>query len=174
MMDAGFPSLTRRAMNPIAYKAHPLLIKCLALLTQPGDLNRGDMITLLALLILGSIPYAFALRWLIGKSEGFRHSLIRSFLLAVPANLLYTPVMLTLIGDIVHHRFLIEDRWFLLFTLLVISQLLCALYAFGIRRPEEQGPIGVESGLGISLLLLLVSMALSLALTLIELEALLF
>ena len=161
-------------MNPIAYKAHPLLIKCLALLTEPSDLSRGDLITLLTLLILGSIPYALAIRWLMARTEGFRPQPIGSLLLAVPAHLLYTPVMLTLIGDVVHHRFLIEDRWFLLFTLLVISQLLCALYAFGIRRPEGAGMIGVESGLGVSLLLLLVSMVLSLALALIELEAPLF
>jgi len=64
----------------------------------------------------------------------------------------------------VHHAFVFGERWFLLFALVVTNQTLAAFYAFLIHSPRERGPVGLESGLGISLFMLLASIPLGLAL----------
>lgn len=161
-------------MNPLLFKAHPFLLTCLTLLTEPTTLSQRALLGLCALLILGCIPFALGLRWLLQRSEGFRPGILEAGLLTLPANLLYTPLMLTLMQDVVHHTFLLQDRWFLLFTLVVASQLLTALYAFALRNPTTHAVLGVESGLGASLLMLLIAMGLSLGLVLLELKVPIF
>ena len=151
-------------MNPLAYKAHPLLLQMISLLENPSENEPVVFLKVAAIILFAATLNAAGIRPLIHRGEEFTITPLKAYLLALPASLLYTPIMLTLLQDIVHQAFQIQDRWFLLFALLICSQILTALYAFGIRNPRTRNPIGIDSGLGISLLTLLISMGVSLIL----------
>lgn len=155
-------------MNPLAFKAHPILLYLTEWITQPLAPEPHQALLTAAILILGSFPYAAGIAYFTQKGESFKIAPLPALLLALPASFLYTPLLLTLLQDVVHHAFLIEDRWFLLFSILVAHQILTALYAFGIKNPESHCPIGLDSGLGLSSLLLLIAMGLSLGILGIE------
>lgn len=151
-------------MNPFTYKAHPALIEWIGLITQTSPNPGQDLRHVLLLLALTTPIFALALRQVSRKSDGLSISTLKSIGLALPAAVLYTPLMLTLLNDVVHHAFVFAERWFLLFALVVVSQTLAAFYAFFIHSPRERGPVGLESGLGISLYLLLSAIPIGLAL----------
>jgi hypothetical protein len=151
-------------MNPILYKAHPLLARWIDLLTHPTAQHPGDMVYLLTMLLAINVLWAGGLPWLLRKAEGLELTPLKAYLFGLPATFLYAPLMLTLLQDVVHHSFEFRHRWFLLLTLLVSSQLLTAFYAFTLRHERSGVAIGLESGLGVALFLLLVSIPASLIL----------
>lgn len=144
-------------MNPLHYKAHPLLAAWLDLSTNPGTQSLHDLLYLLILLFCGNLLWAIGLPWLLRKAEGLNITPFTAYLIALPATFLYAPLLLTLLQDVLRHEFEFRHRWFLLLTLLAISQLLTAFYAFVLRHERSGLAIGLESGLVVSLFLLLVS-----------------
>ncbi len=151
-------------MNPFTYKAHPVLLEWIGLITQTSPNPGQDLRHVLLLLALTTPIFALALRYISRKLDEIEIPTLRALGLAVPSSILYTPLMLTLVNDVAHHAFVFGERWFLLFTVIVASQTLAALYAFLIYSPRERGPVGLESGLGTSLFLLLIAIPISLAL----------
>lgn len=149
-------------MNPLNFKAHPLLARWIDLIVEPSAHHAGDLLSLLAILLASNLLWASALPWLLRKLEGLELSPLKAYLMALPATFLYAPLMLTLVQDVIGHAFAWRHRWFLLFALLVASQLLTALYAFALRHERSGLPIGLESGLAVSLFLLLASIPASL------------
>ncbi len=151
-------------MNPLMFKAHPLLTKWIEFITAPSSLGLNGVIYLLAVLAGSNLLWAASLPWLLRKIEHLSISPLRAYLLALPATFLYAPLMLTLLEDVLHHAFEFQHRWFLLFALFISSQLLAALYAFALRHERSGQPIGLESGLAVALFMLLASMPASLIL----------
>ena len=152
-------------MNPLLFKAHPLLTRWIELLTHPGSLSASDILVMVLVLLGGNVILAIGLFWLIRKADEVVLTPGKAYWLALPASFLYTPVMLTALQDVIRHEFELKNRFFLLFGLVVISQLLTAFFAFVIKdstRKEE--PIGLESGLAASLWLLLLSIPVALTL----------
>ena len=149
-------------MNPLHFKAHPLLARWIDLVVEPSAHHAGDLLSLLLILLASNLLWASALPWLLRRMEGLDLTPLKAYLLALPATFLYAPLMLTLLQDVIGHAFEWRHRWFLLFALLVASQLLTALYAFGIRHERSGVAIGLESGLGVSLFLLLAAIPASL------------
>lgn len=150
-------------MNPFIYKAHPALLEWVGLITQTSAHPGQDLRHILLLLAMTTPIFALALRHLSLKSDEISIPVFKSLGLALPASVLYTPLILTLLNDVVHHAFVFGERWFLLFTLVVVSQMLAAFYAFLVHSPRERGPVGLESGLGFSLFMLLTSIPIGLA-----------
>lgn len=152
-------------MNPLLYKAHPLLSRWIELLTHPGSQSVSDLLVMALVLLGGNIILAIGLFWLIRKAEEVVLTPGKAYWLALPASFLYTPVVLTALQDVIKHDFELKNRFFLLFGLVVISQLLTAFFAFAIKDSARSGqPIGLESGLAASLLLLLLSIPVALVL----------
>ena len=151
-------------MNPLTYKAHPALLEWIGLITQTSPNPGKDLQHVLLLLALTAPLFGLALRHISRKLDEIELSLLKAFGLAIPSAVIYTPLMLTLLNDVAHHAFVFGERWFLLFALVVASQMLAAFYAFLIYSPRERGPVGLESGLGASLYLLLIAIPTSLAL----------
>ena len=149
-------------MNPLTYKAHPLLARWVDLLHEPSAHHLSDVLYLLGILFAGNILLTAGLPWLLRKAENLELPAIKAYFFALPATWLYLPLMLTLLQDVSRHGFELQHRWFLLFALLVASQLLTALYAFALRHERSGLPIGLESGLAVSLFLLLASIPASL------------
>ena len=144
-------------MNPLLFKAHPLLARWIDLITHPTAQNLSDLLYLLGMLLATNLLWAAGLPWLLRKAEGLTLTPLKAYLAALPATLLYAPLMLTLLQDVIGHSFEFRNRFFLLFALVVGSQLLTALYAFTLRHERSGAPIGIESGLSVSLFLLLAS-----------------
>lgn len=151
-------------MNPFTYKAHPVLLEWISLITQTSTNPGQDLRHVLLVLAFATPLYGLALRHISRKLDEIVIPLPKAFGLALPSAILYTPLMLTLLNDVTHHAFIFGERWFLLFALVVASQTLAAFYAFLIYSPRERGPIGLESGLGTALYLLLIAIPISLAL----------
>jgi hypothetical protein len=149
-------------MNPLSYKAHPLLARWVDLITEPSAHHANDLLALLVILFATNLLWASALPWLLGKIEGLTLSPLKAYYMALPATFLYAPLMLTLLRDIIGHAFEWRHRWLLILMLIVASQLLTAFYAFGLRHPRSGVAIGLESGLGVALFLLLASIPASL------------
>lgn len=151
-------------MNPFTYKAHPVLLEWIGLITQSSPNPGHDLRQALLLLLFTAPIYGLALRHITRKADEISLSMVKAVGLAIPSAVLYTPLILTLLNDVVHHAFVFAERWFLLFALVVANQTLAAFYAFLIHSPKERGPVGLESGLGFSLFMLLTSIPLGLAL----------
>jgi hypothetical protein len=157
-------------VNPINFKAHAYLAGWVELLTDPSSQSVAQIMDLLAIFLASNLLWAAGLPWLLRKLEKLKLSPIRAYWMSLPASFLYAPLMLTLIQDVLVHSFEFRNRWFLLLMILVSSQMLAAFYAFALRHPRSGAPIGLESGLAVSLFLLLISMPA--ALILISLNAL--
>ena len=145
-------------MNPINFKAHAYLAEWVELLTDPSSQSVAQIMDLLAIFLASNLLWAAGLPWLLRKLEKLKLSPIRAYWMSLPASFLYAPLMLTLIQDVLGHNFEFRNRWFLLLMILVSSQMLAAFYAFALRHPRSDAPIGLESGLAVSLFLLLISM----------------
>ncbi len=144
-------------VNPINFKAHPYLARWVELLTEPSSQSATMVMEMLAILLASNLLWAAGIPWLLRKLERLAISPINAYAWTLPASFLYSPLMLTLIQDVLGHSFELRNRWFLLLMILVSSQTLTAFYAFALRHPRSDAPIGLESGLAVSLFLLLVS-----------------
>jgi hypothetical protein len=151
-------------MNPLTYKAHPLLSDWIGLITQTSENPGQDLRHVLLLLAVTTPVFALALKRITQKQDEISLPVIQCLGLAIPSAVLYTPLVLTFLNDVIHHAFVFSERWFLLFALIVASQMLAAFYAFLIHSPRERGPVGIDSGLGASLFLLLISIPMGFAL----------
>jgi hypothetical protein len=150
-------------MNPLLYKAHPLLRLTVELLVDPAAHSLREV----ALLALVYLAVCFVLALVLWRASnavvGITPSLLLAYVLALPAALAYFAPMLTLLADVVAHEFHFADRFILVFCVFVAAQMLGGLYAVAIRHPGSGAPIGLGDGLAISLLLWLASLPLGLA-----------
>ncbi len=151
-------------MNPFLYKAHPLLLRLIGLFTEPSASSPGDKAELVLLMLAINLFWTPALVWAARKADGVHLSLLRGYALALPACLFYTPLVLTVVGDVAIHGFRIEDRFLLVFSIFVASQMLTGFYAFALRHRPSGRPAGLMPGLAVSLFLLLFSLPVSLGL----------
>jgi hypothetical protein len=150
--------------NPFRFKAHPLLSRWIDLLSGSGQLSLDEVSQLLLIALAANLAWAFALRWFLWRAERIRLSFGRAFLLALPAALVYLPLATTVCSDVLAHAFRFQDRFIVVFSLFVASQILAAFYAFAIRYSALGNPIGLAAGMALSLFMLLLSLPLSLLL----------
>ncbi|MCU0735071.1 MAG: hypothetical protein MUF20_06040 [Methylotetracoccus sp.] len=141
-------------MNPFLFKSHPLLHATIGLLTGAEAFSFRQIITLAATYLALNVPLAVLLARRVVKAVHVRLRFRAAYLLALPATVLYLPIGLTLLSDVVHHTFLLDHRFLFLFALLVATVLIAAL--FGIALHYRNGdPVGSETGLILALTIFL-------------------
>lgn len=150
-------------MNPFLFKAHPLLLASIGLVTGVGGYGLADAAILLLILVAISIPFAECLGLATRRSAGITLRFSRAWVLALPAAVFYTPIALTVVNDIMHHTFQFQDRYIFIFALGVIIVMLGALYGVVVHHRGGQ-PVGSEVGLTLALALLLAAIPCSLLL----------
>ena len=151
-------------MNPFLYKAHPLLRRLISLFVDPHSSSLTDKAELIALMLALNLLWAPGLVWAAWQVDRLRLPLVKGYLLALPASLLYTPMVLTVVNDVAAQGFRFQDRFLLVFAIFVVSQMLTAFYAFALRHRPSGYPVGLGAGATLSLFLLLYSLAISLGL----------
>ena len=152
------------AMNPFLYKAHPLVLHWVELLANPFAHGIGELAELALTFLAVNSLMALGLAWVAERTAGIRPAFAKAFALAVPAGLLYPPFMLTALADVIGHAFQLRERYILIFSLFVGSQLLGSGYALALRREPDGRPAGLAIGMTVSLFLLLASIPACLAL----------
>lgn len=143
-------------MNPLLYKAHPLLYLTVDLLANPAAHALREVGRLALVYLAVTLVWVPWLRWGVNKAAGFAPSYPLAYVLALPAALFYLGPTLTLLGDVLAHEFHFSERFILVFCLFVATQMLGAFYAVAIRQPG--GGIGLSDGMAVSLLLWLLSL----------------
>jgi hypothetical protein len=144
-------------MNPFLFRSHPLLHRTIELVADPSAHGIADWLWLMAIFSLLGLAWMPAFRYLAARMAGAGLGWWRAFWLDLPAVVLYSPLMLTLVGDVVRHSFRFEERWIFVFALAVAVFLLAGWYGQAIRQGRSRVPVGLETGLGLALTLLLVS-----------------
>lgn len=150
-------------MNPLFYKAHPLLYLTVDLAAHPSSHTLGEAVRLLLIYLASSLFFSACLWWGTRKAAGFAPRLATVFLLALAASVCYLGPMLTLLGDVLVHGFRFAERFILVFCLFVAAQMLSGLYAVSVRDPRTGRAIGLADGFALSLLLWLMSIPFCLA-----------
>jgi tetrahydromethanopterin S-methyltransferase subunit G len=148
-------------VNPLLFKAHPLLYLSVDLLLRPSAYSVDDFSRLVLIYLIINLPWMAALWFAVRRTVGIRLTLPRAYGLALPSAVVYAPLMLTVSSDILAHAFRLEERYILIFVIAVASQMLGALYGFGVRFDRTGRPIGIRAGLVVSLFLLLASIPFS-------------
>ncbi len=145
-------------MNPLLYKAHPLLYITVDLLANPSahSLREAALPTLIYLAV--NLVWTPGLWWGVKKAVGVAPSIPLAYLLALPALIFYLGPMLTVLADVLAHEFHFADRFILVFCLFVAAQMLGVFYAVAIRNPGDGGAIGLPDGMAVALLLWLLSL----------------
>jgi len=151
-------------MNPLLYKAHPLLFLTVDLLANPAAHSLREAARLALVYLALNVVWASGLWWGVKKAAGFAPSIPLAYALALPALVCYQAAMLTVLGDVLAHEFHFADRFILVFCVFVAAQMLGALYAVAIRDPQGSRPLGLLGGLTVSLLMWLLSLPAGLAL----------
>ena len=151
-------------MNPLLYNAHPLLWLTVDLIDNPKTHTLEEAAHLALVYLAINLVWAPWLWWGVRKVAGFSPSILLAYVLALPAQVVYLPVMLTLLGDVLAHGFRFADRFILVLCLLVASQMLGAFYAASIRHPHDGKAIGMVDGLAVSLFMWLFSLPAGLSL----------
>ncbi|HYE36715.1 hypothetical protein [Methylocaldum sp.] len=144
-------------MNPLLYKAHPLLYLSVDLLIHPSAHPVDDFSRLILIYLVINLLWMAAFRLAVRRTVGIRLTPLSAYGLALPSALFYAPLMLTVLNDVLAHAFRLEERYILIFVIAVAAQMLAALYAAVIRFDRTGQPIGVRAGIAISLFLLLSS-----------------
>lgn len=144
-------------MNPLLFKAHPLLYRTVDLLLHPGGYSVPEVAFLLAVFLGINQLWTLGLWLAVQRLAEVRLSLPASYGLALPACLFYAPLLMTVLGDVLDHGFRLEERAILIFVLVVGSQMLGAIYGLAIRTRQGK-PVGIAIGLAISLALFLASL----------------
>jgi hypothetical protein len=148
-------------VNPLLFKAHPLLYLSVDLLIRPSAYSVDDVSRLILIYLVINLLWTAVLRLAVRRTVGIRLTLPRAYGLALPSAVVYTPLMLTVSSDILAHAFRLEERYILIFVIAVAAQMLGALYGVGIHFDRTGRPIGIRAGLGVALCLLLASLPLS-------------
>lgn len=151
-------------MNPLLYKAHPLLYITVDMLTNPSahSLREAALPALVYLAV--NLVWTPGFWWGAKKAAGFAPSLPLSYLLTLPASLFYLGPMLTVLGDVLAHEFHFMDRFILVFCVFVAAQMLGVFYAVAIRNPRDGDILGVSGGMAVALFLWLLSLPTAVAL----------
>lgn len=151
-------------MNPLLYKAHPLLYLTVDLMVNPAEHHFHEVVKLI-LIYLGVNLVWSAWLWQGTKNvAGFAPSYLLAYALALPAVLLYLPTMLTILNDILKHEFHFAERMILVICVFVATQMLGGFYAVAIRYPRNGIALGLVDGLAVSLWMWLFSLPIGLAL----------
>jgi len=148
--------------NPLLFKAHSLLQLTVAVVLDPGAHGFGTLLQLFGLNALTNAVLAGALARFIKVAVEIRLGWWRSYWLVTPA-LAYVPTMITILSDVLNHRFRLADRMILMVVVLVLAQGLAGWFGILIRY-RNGTPIGLFQGLATSSLLLLVATAICLLL----------
>jgi hypothetical protein len=151
-------------MNPLLYKAHPLLFLTVDLLANPAAHSLREAARLALVYLACNVVWAAWLWWGVKKSAGSAPSVLLAYALALPALLCYQAAMLTVLGDVLAHEFHFTDRFILVLCIFVASQMLGVLYAVAIRQPDGGAAIGLPGGLAVSLYMWLLSLPAGIAL----------
>ncbi|NJD08526.1 MAG: hypothetical protein FIA97_18810 [Methylococcaceae bacterium] len=149
-------------MNPLLFKAHPLLQRSVELVVGTAGHRLGEYVTLLSIYLLLNVVAAVCLKGMVDKLEGQSLPWRRANVLALPA-LLYAPFMITVLSDVVKQEFRLVDRLIPVVILVVLSQMLTAWFGLVLRYRNGQ-PLGLSQGFALALGLLLVSIPCSLLL----------
>lgn len=144
-------------MNPFLFRSHPLLHRAIELIADPSAHGISDWLWLVAIFGLLGLAWLPAFRYLAARMVRAKLDWWPAFWLGLPSVVLYFPLMLTLVGDVVRHSFRFEERWIFIFALAVAVFLLAGCYGQAIRPFRAQVPAGLEVGLGLALALVLVS-----------------
>jgi hypothetical protein len=148
-------------VNPLLFKAHPLLYLTVDLLTRPSAHSVDDFSRLILIYLAIALFWMAALRLAVRRAARVRLTPLHAYGLAIPAAMCYTPLMLTVSNDILAHAFRLEERYILIFVIAVAAQMLGAVYGFGVRFERTGRSIGLRAGLAVSLFLLLASVPFS-------------
>jgi len=138
-------------VNPLLFKAHPLLHRTVSLFTDPGAQDLGQVSALISIYLVLNLAWCELFRLTARITVGVTPSRPAGYLLAFPALLAYLPIVLTVWSDVLAHQFRLEDRALLLFVLLVAVQLVAALCGVLLREPADGEPIGLPAGLNLAL-----------------------
>ena len=151
-------------MNPLLYKAHPLLYLTVDLLANPGSHSLHEAFRLVLIYLCVNLVWTPCL-WLGSKKLlGFAPSYPLAYALALVSLVFYLPTALTLMSDVLAREFRFQDRFILVFCIFIAAQMLGVFYAVAIRYPRNGRAIGLHDGMAISLALWLASLPVSLAL----------
>lgn len=144
-------------MNPFLFKAHALLAATLGLVLNPAGSAPALWVKLAALYLSMNLPWALVLMLALRKAANLRLGYGQAYVAALPALLLFLPLVLTLLDDIIHHAFLWRERFIFVFAVAVAGLLGTAGYGLLVRHPRSGKPIGLEAGLVVAMALLLAS-----------------
>lgn len=140
-------------MNPFLFKAHSLLQVTMGCVIG-SRCSPGLWMSLLMTYLLLSVPMGALISLRIRRLLRIRLRFAAAYALALPITILFIPIVLTLLSDVLHHAFRLEDRVIFLFALLVVTVLSAALVGNVVHYRSGE-PIGSEHGLTIVLTLLL-------------------
>jgi len=152
-----FRPLPWPTMNPLLYKAHPLLHITVDLLTNPSAHSLREAALPLLVYLAANFVWVPGVWWGANRAAGVAPSIALAYVLALPATVLYLGPMLTVLGDVLAHEFHFAERFILVFCLFVASQMLGVFYAVAIRKPGG-GAVGLPDGLAVALFLWLLSL----------------
>lgn len=150
-------------MNPLLYKAHPLLFLTVDIFADPSAHSVEDWGRLLAIYLALSVVWTPVLLLGVKKTSGFFLPWAIAYGLALPATVFYLPLIVTLLNDVLAHEFSYTQRFIPVFCVFVASQMLAVFYGSMLKYPRNGRPVGLGDGLTVALLLLLASLPTGLA-----------
>ena len=151
-------------MNPLLYKAHPLMHLTVDLLANPGAHSVHEALKAILIYLAINLVWAIGLWQGMRKVTGVAPPYWLAYVLALPALLFYLPTMATILNDIITHQFHFAERFILVFCVVVATQILGVFYAVAIRNPRNGMPVGLQDGMAVSLWMWLFSLPIGLAL----------
>ena len=155
-------------MNPLLFKAHPLLYLTVDLVVNPSAHTLEDFSMLALVYLTVNLVWAGCLMIAVKRTAGFVPAYGVAYLLALPSLLFFLPLMLTLLSDVLAHAFRFDDRYILIFALFIAVQMVGAGYGGLIKYPRNDRPIGLKAGCVVSLTLLLFSLPFGLMLLILD------
>jgi hypothetical protein len=145
-------------MNPLLYKAHPLLYLTVDLLVHPAAHTLDDFSTLVLFYLTVNLIWTACLRGAVKAGTGFVVAYGRAYWMALPSLVCLIPLTLTLLADILIHSFKFADRYILIVAIMIAVQMLGAFYGALVKHPTNARPIGLQIGLMVASTLLLLSL----------------
>lgn len=150
-------------MNPLLYKAHPLLYRTVDLFIEPGAYTAPEIAALLLVYLSLNVIWCEIFRRLWKQSTGLVPTRHLAYRIALPSLVGYLPIMLTVTNDILHHQFRFADRALLVFVLFVVVQMLTVFHAVCMALRRAFLVSDLQAGFTLSLALLLSALPFSLA-----------
>ncbi len=145
-------------MNPLLYKADPLMLLMVDLLTNPTAHSLPEIAKALFIMLAVNLVWAGWL-WLgMGKIADHAPPLWLAYVLALPALWFYLPPMLNILSDVMAHEFRMGDRFILVFCVVVTTQMLGVIYALAMGKPRDGFALALQNGMAASLWMWLFSL----------------